>query len=51
MAIGRGDLMTLNRLITTLVQLMLAVPAVFGIRAIYQDFKSGDFWRDLIHEE
>ena len=42
--------MTMNRLLTTLIQLALAIPAFYGVRAIYQDFKSGNFWRDVNHE-
>jgi hypothetical protein len=39
--------MTLNRIVTTLIQLALIIPAPFFIRAIYLDFKSGNFWGDL----
>lgn len=43
--------MTLNRFITSMIQLGLAVPAYYGVKAIYHDFKSGDFWRDVNHIE
>lgn len=42
--------MTMNRLLTTLIQLALIIPAAYGVRAIYHDFKSGNFWRDVNHE-
>ena len=33
--------MTLNRLITSLIQLALAVPCYYGIKAIIHDIKNG----------
>ena len=43
--------MTINRLITTLIQLALFIPAAYGVRAIIEDFRSGNFWRDINHTE
>lgn len=38
--------MTLNRLITTMVQLGLAIPAFYGIKFIFQDIKTNGFLSD-----
>lgn len=40
MAIGRGDLMTFNRLITTLLQLFMAAPIWFAIYFKLKDRKA-----------
>ena len=31
--------MTMNRLITSLIQLGMAIPAYYGVKSIYQDIK------------
>ena len=36
--------MTLNRLLTSIVQLMLIVPALYCARAIYYDIKENGFF-------
>jgi len=38
--------MTINRLITSLIQIALAVPCYYGIKSIYLDIKSGGLFPD-----
>jgi len=36
--------MTLNRILTTLIQLAFGIPVIYLVREMYRDIKSGNFF-------
>ena len=43
--------MTMNRLLTTLIQLAFGIPTIWLVREMYKDIKENGLFGDLNHKE